>query len=84
MDLVRDLLDKAVVDLRAVVRESVSERRGQAPKASLLLEDAPQRVPVRADRERLRTMVGNLLENAIKRSPEGGEVRCSVTVSGWS
>jgi signal transduction histidine kinase len=75
-------LDKTVVDLRDVVRGCVTAARGQPPGVSVVFEDAPRRVPVRADPDRLRTMVGNLLENALRRSPEGGEVRCSVEIAG--
>jgi signal transduction histidine kinase/putative methionine-R-sulfoxide reductase with GAF domain len=37
-------------------------------------------VPVLADRDRLLTIVTNLLDNAIKYSPEGGQVEVSLTV----
>jgi two-component system OmpR family sensor kinase len=56
--------------------------RGQAWRTALVLEEAPTRIPVRADPDRLRTMVGSLVENALRRSVEGGEVRCSVSTSG--
>jgi signal transduction histidine kinase len=75
-------LDKSVVDLRSVVRERAAAKRRQSPQAELVLEEPLRRVPVRADPDRLGAMVMNLLENAFRRSPEGAEVRCSVSISG--
>jgi len=37
-----------------------------------------ERAMVRADRARIATIIGNLIDNAIKYSPEGGEIRCAV------
>jgi MYXO-CTERM domain-containing protein len=76
-------LDKTFVDLRDVVRKCVQEMEGASTTGpSLVLEAAQDRVPVRADPDRLRTMVVTLLQNAFRRSPPGGEVRCSVLASG--
>jgi signal transduction histidine kinase len=44
----------------------------------VVLECGPEPVPARVDRERVSTILSNLLDNAIKYSPAGGEVRCKV------
>jgi signal transduction histidine kinase len=46
----------------------------------LKLERPAQPVMVSADRDRVATILTNLLDNAIKYSPSGGEVRCGLTV----
>src|SRR5262249_10258799 len=48
--------------------------RGQ----SLIVQKEAQPVLVMGDRLRLSTVVSNLVENAIKYSPAGGPIRCSV------
>jgi signal transduction histidine kinase len=76
-------LNKTVVDLRDVVGECVRTLEARASsRPALAFEAAPGRVPVRADADRLCTVVVNLVDNAFRRSPEGGEVRCTVSTSG--
>jgi len=70
-------------DLRDIARSAAD---GVAP-----LVDAPhrldldlpdRRVKVRVDVDRTRTIIGNLLSNALKYSPEGGTVACQVRADG--
>jgi two-component system sensor histidine kinase MprB len=60
------------VRLDEVVGEAVARARRHAPGVRFTLDAAP--MVVRGDAERLGRAVSNLLDNAAKHSPEGGEV----------
>jgi two-component system, OmpR family, phosphate regulon sensor histidine kinase PhoR len=64
-------------DLAALARAQAERLRPAAP-AHLLRVDADGEVPVLADRQRIERVVANLLENAVRFSPQGGEVRIRV------
>jgi signal transduction histidine kinase len=67
------------VDLREIVQEVTDAAGpGLAPGRSLVVQKDSEPVVVMGDRLRLSTIVSNLVENAIKYSPEGGPVRCTV------
>jgi signal transduction histidine kinase len=62
------------VDLADLVRETVAAMSLGQDEVSVVAQ-APDTVPaVRADRERLKQVLMNLVENAVKYSPAGGEV----------
>jgi signal transduction histidine kinase len=62
------------VDLADLVRETVAAMGLGQDEVSIVAQ-APDAVPaVRADRERLKQVLMNLVENAVKYSPAGGEV----------
>lgn len=66
-------------DLRELVRAAIEETRPlSTPIHKLELQAAPREIPVRVDRQRVTTIVSNLISNAIKYSPRGGEVRLLV------
>lgn len=82
-----------VVDLCTLLRDVLAEHALAASTkhidAGLDCRAEPQRASVHGDPEALRTLFGNLIDNAIRYTPEGGQVdvtvqadtdTCSVTV----
>ena len=67
------------VDMRGLVRRAV-DTMGQlaAPGQSILLEGSKDEILLVADAGRVETILVNLLDNALKYSPEGGGVRVKV------
>jgi PAS domain S-box-containing protein len=68
------------VDVAAVVAEAVEAFRAEAQGKRVRLEARPtEELPaVRADRDRVLQILSNLLGNALKFTPEGGEVTVST------
>src|SRR2546421_889155 len=73
------------LDLREVAREAMQVVRPLAGADHDLSLDAPaQAVTVFGDVGRILTIITNLLENAIKYSPQGGRVQCIVAAADHS
>jgi PAS domain S-box-containing protein len=76
-------LDAVVLDLRDLAREVVQGYQHAARKKHVLSVSSPDRpVLVMGDRVRVEAIMSNLLDNAIKYSPDGGPVTCLVARSG--
>ena len=72
-------------DPRELAQAVVEAQETHLPANVRLSVDVPEAVPtVRADRNQLHQVIDNLVENAIKYSPDGGEVRLAVNANGGS
>lgn len=71
-------------DLSEVVRDAVKVYAGQSDKHTLELSFPPEPVEVAGDRDRIVQVLGNLISNAIKYSPDGGSVRLTTATLGDS
>jgi signal transduction histidine kinase/CheY-like chemotaxis protein len=92
LTLINDILDLSKIEagrlqltfenvpVPACFAEVVDTMRPLADKKSqTLLQQAPPGLSVRADPTRLKQVLMNLIGNAIKFTPEGGEIRLSAT-----
>ena len=75
-------LEHADVDLSELARESVQSARPAAESKGVhLAVDADSPAPLRGDRARLAQLLDNLVSNAVKFTPAGGEVTVRVAQS---
>ena len=71
------------VDLVDIVRRSADSMRPLAgPGHKLTVETPGSAVATEADAARVETIVTNLIDNAFKYSPEGGDVKCRLATRG--
>jgi signal transduction histidine kinase len=92
--LVEDLLDVSRIDRRGGVGiepepiDLAEELRGVVARTQRehadreIVIDAPETLAIEADRDRIGQVLTNLVDNAVKYSPEGGPVRVSATRDG--
>ena len=69
-----EFLDRRHFDLCQVVREAVDEVALHAPLVTIQISPAEPVLDAEGDPERIHQVVRNLLENALRFSPEGGTV----------
>lgn len=72
------VLRLAAFDLAVLAREQVETFRPLAANHALVVDAPAEPVVVEADRSRIGTVIANLVDNAIKYSPSGGKIRCTV------
>jgi signal transduction histidine kinase len=77
-------LEQAPVELNAIVRAVVRRSRdtADARRITLWLDSCPEHLHVWGDAARVEQAVGNLLSNALKFTPEGGEVGVTLSRQG--
>ena len=71
-------LNLEAVDLFDVAREQINKMKPLANGRQMSLRGVRGQATVNADRSRIGTIVSNLLDNAIKYSPGGGDVETAV------
>jgi two-component system sensor histidine kinase BaeS len=78
------VLHREPTDLGALATDTVESFKAQAESAHLTLtsEVADTLPPVELDPARIRSVLGNLLSNAIRHTPAGGTVKVAVGESG--
>ena len=75
-------LQKSELDFAELVRDLVDEHQIPAEAQGVRLSaDLPATCPISADRTQIERLVSNLLGNAIKYTPAGGQVKVSVSAT---
>ena len=70
------------VDLRALAREAAEAVQARAQERRCTLELALEDIAVSGERQKLLSLVTNLLDNAVRYGPEGGRVRVELRREG--
>lgn len=78
----RLVLYSEAVDVRRVIQDTVDRIKRQSSAHQFVVNLPPELPPVYADPLRLERVLYNLLENAVKYSPEGGEIGVTVRPEG--
>ena len=75
-------LQPRLVDLQPLAAEVVERQQTAAPDRAIVLRSAGALPPVRADPQRVEQVLDNLISNALKYSPPGGEARVELRANG--
>src|SRR5690606_35199082 len=78
---VTDLRVAETFDLEALVREVIAGQRVTCAAKSITLHERVSPVEVRADPNKVRIVIDNLLTNAVKFTPPNGDIRVSLTAA---
>ncbi len=65
------------VDVRKVVESVAGMQRGRTEKHELIVDFDPEHIFVETDPDKMQNILHNIINNAIKYSPDGGEIRIS-------
>jgi signal transduction histidine kinase len=69
-------------DVQVLLSQAVRESQLSAPSVTMTVSVQPPDLELRADQERLHQVVANLVENAVRHSPDGGTVAVIATRRG--
>jgi two-component system OmpR family sensor kinase len=76
-------LDVGPVDLAETLRDAVAAHQNEASEAGVkLIADVPDRVSVESDAHRIRQVVSNLVQNALRVTDARGTIRVSARAEG--
>ncbi len=76
-------LRREALDLATLAQQTVLTHQAQAESAGVRLDARSAEVPVLSlDPARMRQVIGNLIQNALRHTPEGGSVSVSVARDG--
>lgn len=76
-------LDLQVVDLTKIIEETVEVYHYLAEEKDITIEtNAPKNLLLKVDASRVRQVIGNLLDNAIKYTPDGGRIDLKAYTEG--
>lgn len=78
LDSGRFVPQRSLVDVTSLVTAAVEQARHATDRHEIVLS-APASVPAHVDATRIEQVVGNLLDNAIKFSPDGGRIDVEVS-----
>jgi signal transduction histidine kinase len=75
-------LDREPFDVEVLLNQAVRESQLSAPSVTMTVSVEPPDLELRADQERLHQVVANLVENAVRHSPDGGTVAVTARRGG--